>query len=66
MTQTERDQFDLLFGRYLLSESENRSLREENEALIQLVGVLSPPAVTDDQVRRRRDALLELQGKRVH
>lgn len=65
MTQPERDQFDLLFGRYLLAESENRSLREENEALIQLVGVLSPPATTDDQVRRRRDALLTI-SRKVH
>lgn len=58
MTKAERNNFDTVYGRYLLAEAENR-------ALLDLVGLLLRDRLTDAQLKRKVKHLKSV-VERVH
>ncbi len=60
MTLRERNSFDDLYGRYLLAESQRRTLEQENAAFVQLLEELLVSAHAVLEASTRRDALLTM------
>jgi hypothetical protein len=60
MNVRERNQFDDVYGRYLLAESQRRVLEQENAAFVQLLEELLTSAHALLAASARRDDLLAL------